>query len=681
MKKSLQTLVLTVILSFFGACTCLQGQQADAEKFTVNKVYGDCMVLQRQKPVQIVGTAEADKSVKVTIGKNSVLAAAGKDGVWKAVLPAMEAGGPYTVTVSGAKNSKDIVFKDVLVGEVWFCSGQSNMQMAVIGGSKNGKQEAAAANFPQIRIFQVDRIASPGMEKNEISSKTGWEICSPKSIGKFSACGFYFGRELYKDLNIPIGLINSSMGGTKIEPWISKDGFESNNRTEELKVINDAYEDIYVKKIETNIQNWVRKFYSVYAKESAAAAKWQNPAWDVSSWQEFTLAVHSIKEPGVFWFRREVEIPAEWVGKDLTLELGVVDEFDVAFFNGTRIGSTTVSKRNYKKFNRNYKISGNLVKAGKNTIALRITNIQGDGGFTTDNIKLRLSENSAVSLKGKWLTKCEFIADVKKTGPCPTAAQQFYHFVQFPASRYNAMVKPWIVYPIRGIIWYQGCANVGKPRDYMTLHPLLIRDWRNKWNDHSIPFVFAQLAAFERHSPSNRLTDEYFKNLPPGESFYAALREVQAATLKIPLTGMGVAIDIGDHSDIHPQNKQEIAYRLAQEAKRLAYGYKGVTSGPMFKSMKIEGNKIRIEFSGIGSGLMQKGEKLNCFAIAAQKGKFVWANAKIDGNSVIVWSDAIKEPAKVRYAWAGYPFNPNLYNKEGFPAVPFRTDKPDYLLK
>ena len=249
MKKSLQTLVLTVILSFFGACTCLQGQQADAEKFTVNKVYGDCMVLQRQKPVQIVGTAEADKSVKVTIGKNSVLAAAGKDGVWKAVLPAMEAGGPYTVTVSGAKNSKDIVFKDVLVGEVWFCSGQSNMQMAVIGGSKNGKQEAAAANFPQIRIFQVDRIASPGMEKNEISSKTGWEICSPKSIGKFSACGFYFGRELYKDLNIPIGLINSSMGGTKIEPWISKDGFESNNRTEELKVINDAYEDIYVKKI------------------------------------------------------------------------------------------------------------------------------------------------------------------------------------------------------------------------------------------------------------------------------------------------------------------------------------------------------------------------------------------------------------------------------------------------
>lgn len=685
MKRIIGSIVVLAMLLLSGACTCFTEQKATAESFTVNNVYGSHMVLQRHKPIQIVGTAEAGKSVKVSIGENSAVAVAGKDKVWKAVLPEMEAGGPYTVVVSGAENSKDIVFNDVLIGEVWFCSGQSNMQMPVVGGrfwcSKNGKQEAAAANFPQIRIFQVNRVVSPAMEKDVITSSTNWEVCSPKTIGKFSACGFYFGRELYKYLNVPIGLVNSSWGGTRIEPWISKDAYTVNNRTKELSRIKNAYEDIYVKKIETNLRKWVSNFYKTYRKESAAAAKWQNPNFDVSKWQETALPACNIKDAGVFWFRRDVDIPAEWAGKKLTLELGVIDEFDKAFFNGRTIGATTVWTRNYTTLKRVYTVSGKYVKAGKNTIAVRVSNITGKGGFKSPEMKLVLSRNEKISLNGKWLTKCEFIADSKKTGTCPTSAQNSYHSSQFPSTLYNSMVKPWIVYPMRGFIWYQGCSNTGHYRDYMNLHPMLIKDWRKQWNDDSMPFIFAQLAAYERHTPIKRLTEKYLKNLPSRESYYANLREVQAATLKLPLTGMGVAIDIGDHSDIHPANKQDLAYRMAQEAKRLVYDYKGVTSGPMYKSMKIEGNKIRISFSGIGKGLIQKGNKLNCFAIAAKDGKFVWANAKIDGDTVLVWADSVKEPAKVRYAWAGYPIDPNLYNKEGFPAVPFRTDRPDYLLK
>ena len=203
------------------------------------------------------------------------------------------------------------------------------------------------------------------------------------------------------------------------------------------------------------------------------------------------------------------------------------------------------------------------------------------------------------------------------------------------------MVKPWTVYPIRGFIWYQGCSNASNAKDYMNLHPLLIQDWRNRWNDQTMPFVFTQLAAYERHTPRKRLTDAYLSALQPRENNFANLREVQTATLKVPLTGMAVTIDIGDHSDIHPANKQDLAYRMAQEAKRLAYEYKGVTAGPMYKSMKIEGDKIRIEFTNIGKGLKVKGDKLNCFAIAEKNGKFVWANAKLDGNSVLVWSDKI----------------------------------------
>ena len=243
------------------------------------------------------------------------------------------------------------------------------------------------------------------------------------------------------------------------------------------------------------------------------------------------------------------------------------------------------------------------------------------------------------------------------------------------------MIAPWTVYPIQGVIWYQGESNAGAYQDYMTLFPLLIKDWRAKWHNPTMPFVFVQLSAFERHTPRVRLVDDFWKNRQPADSNWAMLREVQTATLNVPNTGMAVSIDIGDHSDIHPADKQTLGYRVAREAERLAYDRKGVTAGPMYESMKIEGDKIRLGFTNVGQGLYVKGKKLNCFAIAGKDGKFVWANARVEGNSVLVWADSVKHPVAVRYAWAGYPGEPNLYNLDGFPACPFRTDMPDYLLK
>ena len=678
------------VMVLAGACALFGTAEPTAEKFSVNNIYGSHMVLQRQKPIQIVGTAGAGKSVRVTIGDHSVIAVAGKDGVWKAVLPAMEAGGPYTVTVDGSEKSEPIVFKDVLIGEVWLCSGQSNMEIPVVGGrfwcSANGRQEAAAANYPDIRIFQVSNVASPGAEQTKVRSAKGWEVCSPKTVGKFSACGFYFGRELHKDLNVPVGLIDAAWSGTRIQPWISKAGYAAGKRAEELSHIEIAEiekKEKHLKKTARKssapILNWLNRFYGAYAAETDKAVDWMMPDCSPDGWEKCRVPGR-FNELGVMWFRRTVDIPADWAGKTLALSLGAIDDLDETYFNGVKVGSTGILTREYWKTPRNYSIPGNLVKSGRNVIAIRVTNINGPGGISSRALHLR-NGAKRLALAGEWLKRREFSAELQKIGELPSLLKFHLTSNQYPANLYNGMIHPWTVYPMRGFLWYQGCSNTGNARDYMVLHPLLIKDWRNRWNDQTMPFIFAQLAAYERHTPWKRIPDEYFKKLAPAESNYAALREVQTATLNVPLTGMGVAIDIGDHSDIHPANKQDLAYRMAQEAKRLVYGYKGVTSGPMFKSMKVENGKARIEFTNIGKGLIVKGGKLNCFAIAGKDGKFVWANAELDGNSVVVWSEKVKEPAHVRYAWAGFPVDPNLYNKEGFPAVPFRTDTPDYLLK
>jgi len=320
---------------------------------------------------------------------------------------------------------------------------------------------------------------------------------------------------------------------------------------------------------------------------------------------------------------------------------------------------------------------------------VRVIDYYGDGGFTGKAEDLSIGPKDGEerqSLAGQWLSRTEFVADLAVIGKRPDPAGTGVSTLSsrkpgHPTTLYNAMIAPWTIYPIRGAIWYQGESNAGAYERYMTLHPLLIQDWRRLWQDPDLAFIFVQLAAYERHKPTERLADDFWVGREPSDDSWAKLREVQTATLKIPRTGMAVTIDAGDHSDIHPANKQIVGYRLAKEAMRICYGFKGVSAGPLYKDMAIEGNRIRIHFDNADSGLVSKGGEPTSFAIAGADGVFVWANAKIEGKTIVVWSDKVPEPKTVRYAWARYPGNANLFNRENFPASPFRTDMPDYLIK
>ncbi len=693
--------ILTAALSLILTAGCtLFSPPEPAEEFSVRKVYGDHMVLQRGRPIRICGSAEPGKAVEVSIDDEETVAVAGENGEWVAELPAMEAGGPYTVCIKG-KNDKKIEFKDVLIGEVWMCSGQSNMEMPVAGGRfwrvLGFERETANANYPMIRFYNTAAAKSvaPLGPVKEIAGP-GWEVCSPATVKKFSAAGYFFGRQLFHDLEVPVGLVNSSWGGTPIESWISKDGYEKAGRTKELAQINHANlppeelrkaEAEAVKKAEQEFAAWLERFNSACRAESKAAA-WKNPDFDDSAWEKIAVpGEFPGGYDGVVWYRKTIDIPESWVGKNLKLELGAVDDCDETFFNGRKIGATGTETPAYWQAKRAYTIPADQVKAGKAVIAVRVTDLFSSGGIFGPALAIGPQNNprAVMQLDGEWKFHVEFKADLKKIGERPAPAETLFVGVKqanFPATLYNSMIAPWTVYPMRGAIWYQGEANAGRSEDYMTLHPLLIADWRDKWNDPEFAFIFVQLAAFEVHRPAMRLADDFWKEREPADSAWAKLREVQTATLKIPNTGMAVSIDAGDHSDIHPANKQIIGYRLAAEAERICYGLKRVSAGPLYKDMKIEGNKIRLRFTNTGSGLKVKNSPVpQSFTIAGRDGKFVKAHAEIDGDTVLVWSGKVPEPVAVRYAWANYPGDANLYNQEGFPASPFRTDMPGYLLK
>lgn len=686
-----------VTAAVLAGCQSWFAPEKTAGSFTVHKVYSDHMVLQRERPVKISGNCPAGESVKVTIGSSSVCAVADNKGEWVATLPAMKAGGPYVVTVEGKDDKNKVTFSDVLVGEVWICSGQSNMEWS-LRNCTDAKNELANASHPEIRLFNTTarRSTSPAGPQHEIAAGPGWEVCTSATAANFSGVGYFFGRQLNQDLKVPVGLINSSWGGTPIESWISIEGYKSAGRTKELTTIATASKkneeaEAEVTRLkaeyEKKFKDWESAFFGKYKAETAKAANWKDESIDMTGWEKLDLPgdVDAPGIDGVIWVRRTIDVPADWANKNLTLAIGSIDDCDQTFFNGELVGSTGSEVPGYWAAPRNYNIPGKLVKAGTNTIAIRVIDYL-YAGSVNGPITLAPADDKAkkIDLAGKWSRRVEFAIDPKAIPERPNVSpptQAGIKSPNFPATLYNSMVAPWTVYPMRGAIWYQGESNAGNAQDYMILHQLLISNWRTLWNDPEFGFFFVQLAAFEKHSPKSRLPEGFWKGREPRDPAWAKLREVQTATLNVPNTGMAVSIDIGDHSDIHPTNKQDVGFRLAKEAERVMYGMNIISAGPMFEKMQIEGGKIRIYYKNAGSGLVAKGGPLGQFAIAGADGKFVWANAVIDGSTVVVASEQVKAPVNVRYAWDTYPVEANLYNKEGFPACPFRTDEPQYLLK
>jgi sialate O-acetylesterase len=616
------------------------------------KLISDGMVLQRDTKIRIWGWASADEQITVTLNNNKRKTKATNEGEWSLELPAMNAGGPYTMKVSG-KN--EIIVKDILIGEVWLCAGQSNMVHQMDIHDVTYAEDIANANYPAIRHFKIPtqtNLVGPGKDVNS----GAWQRAVSDEVRPFSAVAYFFARKLYEKYKIPVGLINASVGGTPIEAWISEEGF--NEFPEIMKTIHQNKDTAYVNSLNKKRPAGGTSFGAKPAdKGLAGPMTWYDVNFTPKDWRNISIPGYwedqGIKDlNGVVWYRKEIDIPRSMVGKDAKVFLGRVIDADKVYINGKEIGSTT-----YQYPQRRYKVAPGVLKAGKNVFVIRVTNFSGKGGFVPDKPYYAFAGSDTVVLTGEWQYK---VGEVFAPRPPQSSG---INAQNQPTSLYNAMVAPFIRYQTKGILWYQGESNAGRPEEYAGLLTALIKDWRQKLENPGTPFIYAQLPNF--------MEVTYL----PSESDWAALREAQLKALKTPNTAMAVTIDLGEWNDIHPDNKKDVGERMALAAQKLAYREDVVFSGPLYKDHNIEGNKVVISFNHVGSGLITNDdEELSQFAIAGVDKKFVWANAKIEGDNVIVWSEEVADPKHVRYAWADNPDNPNLYNKEGLPASPFRTE-------
>ena len=637
--------VYTVILSFIIL-------QAVNSQVKLPRLVRDSMILQRDAKINIWGWAAKNEKINIKFNGKSYKATTGNDGKWLIQLPPMKAGGPYTMDIAGTNK---ISLKEILIGDVWICSGQSNMVHQMNIHDVTYAKDIVEANYPQIRHFWIPTLTDLQGPKDDLP--TGyWKPAVGDDVRPFSAVAYFFARKLYEKYQVPVGLINASVGGTPIEAWISEEG---------LKDFSSIVNTIQINKDTSNINKMNRAALhnSVRPQQNdmgmLGEKKWFDVSYTPKGWKTINIPGYwedqGLKDlNGVVWYRKEINIPASMTGKPAKVFLGRIIDADVLYINGRQVGNTT-----YQYPQRRYNVPGDILKSGKNIFVIRVTNTAGKGGFVPDKPYCTFAGNDTVDLKGYWQYK---VGEVYQPGSGGggggiNAGNQ-------PTALYNAMIAPLINYSIKGFVWYQGEANANRADEYAKLQPAQIIDWRNKWKQPNAPFLFVQLPGFMDY------------NYLPSESNWAMLRESQLTSLSVPNTAMAVAIDLGEWNDIHPDNKKTVGERLALAAMKIAYGESLVYSGPIYQSSSIEGNKITITFSNIGNGLITNDdEELKEFAIAGAGKKFVWAKAKIEGNKVVVWNDAITGPLYVRYAWADNPVNPNLYNKEGLPASPFRTDK------
>jgi sialate O-acetylesterase len=616
-----------------------------------NALFSDHAILQQGREIPVWGTARDGERITVEIAGQKAAAVA-KDGRWLVRLRPLPAGGPHTMTISG---DNIVTIADLLVGEVWICSGQSNMerQLGLREGQKpiaNWEQEVAAAKYPQIRQFYVPQKTAL---RPAADTKGSWVVCSPATVADFTAVGYFFGRDLFLARHLPVGLIHSSWGGTPAEAWTSRDGLRS------LADFAPTVADVEraAEEIDAGTYDYPRKLAAWFAANDPGVGQqpaWYAPTCATADWKSMVLPTLWEKAglpdfDGVVWFRKTVELSPAWAGADASLDLGPIDDMDTTWFNGVQVGET-----NGYNVPRVYRVPGSLVKTGANVIAVRVLDTGGGGGLWGDPGSLRLRSlkpggSEPVDLDGSWQWKVAvpFTATVRapmNVGSSPGV----------PTALFNGMIAPLLPYPIRGVIWYQGEANVGRERQYRTLFPALIADWRRAWGEGDFPFLFVQIAPFKDMTPE--------------------IREAQLlAWQRTPNTAMAVTIDCGDADNIHPAHKQPVGARLALAARALAYSEPIEYSGPVFSAMHAEGGRAILHFTHLGGGLVAKDGPLTGFTIAGQDKVFHPAKAEITGDTIVVSASTVLQPAAVRYGWANVPVG-NLFNTAGLPASPFRTD-------
>lgn len=629
-------------------------------KVVLPSVFTDNMVLQQKTDITFYGDATKNKQLTVKTGWNGkeYYTEADGQGKWSLKIPTPAAGGPYEITFS---DGKKLQLKNVMIGEVWFCSGQSNMEMPVAGWGKvmNYEQEIAEAAYPAIRLFQVKKNTSLAPLKEVESTLGGWQECSSATVPEFSALAYFYARALWKELNVPIGVIDCTWGGTPAEAWTSHEtlrqvmGFrEEMDKLERLGFDPNRMEQAYSEER----AHWQSLFTEKDKGMENGKLCWTAPSLSEEDWQTISLPGYwegkGLKDfDGIIWFRRSLEIPAEWAGKPLTLRLGMIDDEDITYFNGVEIarGAGYMTPRTYT-------IPAKLVKAGKAVLAVRVSDFGGEGGIHGKAEELYVeADGKRICLAGDW--KYRIGLSLKGFPLAPVSPIQSS---SYPTVLFNAMVKPWTAFPIKGVIWYQGEANVGRPEQYGDLFPALITDWRRQWRS-DFPFYFVQLANFMES-----------KEIQP-DSEWAALREAQTKALKLDQVGMAVTIDIGLADDIHPKNKQEVGRRLALVALAGSYGKNVSGSAPVFRNYRIKGDKMELDFGQKQDGFQIKGTTLKGFTIAGPDRVFYPAEAMVQNGKIIVFSPEVSIPLAARYGWADNP-DCNLYGENGLPVAPFRTD-------
>ena len=637
--------------------------QPSATSLRLAQLIGDGMVMQRDARVPVWGTAAPGARVTVTFDGREQVATAAPTGRWSVTLPAMSAGGPHAMTV--AAGSERVAVRDILVGDVWVCSGQSNMEW-VVRDARNGAAEIAAANDPSIRHFKVP--TSFAWAPSDSLAGGAWERADPQHVGAFTAVGYFFARDLHRAAHsraagVPIGLLHTSWGGSRIEPWTSREAL--------------GLDDAAIARLQTEERD-----YEAHGLDSLRArlggtlptrdaglvdgtAVWAAPDLDDASWS-------TIQAPGAWegqgypgmdgtaWYRTTFELTAEEARAGVQLGLGQVDDADVSYVNGREVGRT-----NSYSAVRVYRVPAEALRAGRNVIAVHVTDMGGGGGIVGTPAQLFV-EVGAVRrpLAGAWKFR---------VGAVTADAVDGQHINKIPTLLYNKMVHPILPFPIKGVLWYQGESNADRYEDAVAYRPLfagMIRDWRRRWGLGDVPFLWVQLANYMAAD-----------TVPADRSNWAALRESQTAALELPHTGQAVITDLGEGDNIHPRNKQDVGARLALVARRVAYGEPVEASGPVLRASRFEAGRVVLSFDhadGLAArpnGQGATADALGGFAVAGEDRHFVWADAHIEAGRVVVSSARVPHPVAVRYAWANNPTRANLYNAAGLPAPPFRTDR------
>ena len=654
------------------------------------------MVLQRNKPIVLSGRCAPGAALEVALAEEKQPAAGDATGHWSAAFSPRSAGGPYAATLSDGAHT--IVLEDILIGDVWFCSGQSNMEFPV-GGERpcfhlpEAEEVLAQADCPQLRLCNCCRRLSETPQE-EVAPFIAWQPCSARSLRDFSAVAYFFGRKMLRDQQVPVGLIHCSWGGAGIEPWISSEKFAQAgydlHLPDEAEWRREWHEKIAAS---PELMQWLDAFE---AAMPAIDPAWLQDDFDDSRWLPEHQGATSFPAPGRMVTRIHFNVPDDFAGKALTLTFGPVMDLDYTYLNGQPIGQTR--QDGYQGFisMRHYKVPAGALKAGKNLLT---TIVDGHGGGTVEVMPITLSadDGTATQLDDFFCRSClvgrrpdDF--PPKPALPRPANSGQYMPFtIRRPATMFNGMAAPWRRLALCGILWYQGCSDAGT-LSYYQLNQMLIDDWREQWHDPELPFLLVQLAAYYQNTPAQPHTQaetDAVDAIPHGEvTGYSLLREIQAEMPRIRRNvGMVTAFDAGEAFNIHPYDKRTVGERLALKAQSMLGMTGALADGPEFDGMRFEGSRIRLFFRNCGTGLVTKdGQPPRNFWLAAggdiggttpSESRFWPAQARIEGNTVVVWNDNVAYPQRVHYAFTGF-CHVNLYNREGLPALPFRTDKIDY---